>query len=112
MDIGEKLVVHSRGEWRDWLARNHIQRADIWLVFFKKGTGKRTVEYGESVEEALCYGWIDGQMKSIDGESYAIRFSPRRRRSRWSETNRAAALRLVREGRMTEAGLAVMPPEL
>jgi uncharacterized protein YdeI (YjbR/CyaY-like superfamily) len=70
------------------------------------------VSYTEAVEEALCFGWIDSQTRSIDADSYALRFTPRRARSRWSETNQAAVERLAREGRMTSSGLAALPPDL
>ena len=112
MDIGETLTVSSPVGWRDWLARHSASRKDIWLVYFKKTSGKSGISYEESVEEALCFGWIDGQMKSIDAERYAIRFSPRRSRSKWSETNRALALRLIQEGRMTEVGRSALPTDL
>ena len=112
MDIGETLAVTSRAEWRDWLETHSGTYKDIWLVYFKKSSGKTGIAYEDSVEEALCFGWIDGQMKSMDSERYAIRFTPRKPRSKWSETNRALALRLMREGRMAEAGKAALPPDL
>jgi uncharacterized protein YdeI (YjbR/CyaY-like superfamily) len=112
MDIGTRLYASSAAEWRRWLDTHSATERDIWLVFFKKGTGKHGVAYHEAVEEALCFGWIDGQMKGIDAESYALRFSPRRKRGAWSETNRNLARQLIREGRMTPRGTAVLPADL
>jgi uncharacterized protein YdeI (YjbR/CyaY-like superfamily) len=112
MEIGETLLVHSRQEWRDWLAQHHRDYKEIWLIYYKKTSGKTGVTYEESVEEALCFGWIDGAIKGIDQETYAGRFTPRRPKSPWSESNRGRVTRLLREGRMTGAGLAVLPPDL
>jgi uncharacterized protein YdeI (YjbR/CyaY-like superfamily) len=112
LQIGETLAVNSPEEWREWLVRNHSHSREIWLVFFKRSSGKQTVAYDVAVEEALCFGWIDGQLKSIDAERYALRFSPRRPRGNWSETNRTIVRRLAREGRMTEAGIAALPPDM
>src|SRR5437660_11304292 len=111
MDIGTRLYADSAEEWRRWLDAHGATERDIWLVFFKKGTGKQGIAYGEAVEEALCYGWIDGQMKGIDTESYALRFSPRRKRGSWSDTNHALARQLIREGRMTSRGTAALPAD-
>src|SRR5438067_11786053 len=112
MEVGETLLVTTRDEWREWLAQYHRVYKEIWLVYYKKTSGKTGISYEESVEEALCFGWIDGMTKGIDEESYAGRFTPRRARSRWSESNRVRVVRLLREGRMTEAGLAVLPEAL
>ena len=111
MDIGTTLDVHSPAEFADWLAQHGTTDKDIWVIVYKKGSGKQTVSYEQLVETALCYGWIDGVMKGIDGEKYAQRFSPRRKRSNWTETNRAIAQRLIAEGRMTEAGRAALPED-
>jgi uncharacterized protein YdeI (YjbR/CyaY-like superfamily) len=111
MDIGTKLYADSADEWRRWLDAHSATERDIWLVFFKKGTGKHGVPYEQAVEEALCFGWIDGQMKGIDAESYALRFSHRRKRGAWSNTNRKLARELIREGRMTPRGMAVLPAD-
>ena len=112
MDIGETLLVHSSEEWREWLAQHHRDRSEIWLVYYKKTSGKTGISYEESVEEALCFGWIDGAIKGIDAHTYAGRFTPRRSKSPWSESNRARVTRLLREGRMTEAGLAALPLDM
>jgi uncharacterized protein YdeI (YjbR/CyaY-like superfamily) len=112
VDIGERLLVTIPEEWRRWLELHGSSKREIWLIFYKKTSGKQGLSYDAAVEEALCYGWIDGQMKGIDGETYALRFSPRRPRGNWSETNRALARRLIEEGRMAEAGRASLPPDL
>lgn len=112
MEIGETLRVRSRAEWRAWLRRHHADRKEIWLVYYKKGFGRPGIGYDESVEEALCFGWIDGQAKGLDAISYAGRFTPRRPGSNWSASNRERALRLLRKGRMTVAGRRLLPAEL
>lgn len=112
MEIGETLLVHSAAEWREWLALHHAEKKEIWLIYFKKTSGKTGVTYEESVEQALCFGWIDGAFKGIDNDTYAGRFTPRRAKSPWSESNRLRVARLLRDGMMTEAGLAVVPGDL
>lgn len=112
MDIGEKLYVSSREAWRAWLAANHQDRSDIWLVIYKKGSGKEGVLLREAMDEALCFGWIDSQLKSIDAESYALRFTPRRKKSVWTPINKGRVLEMLREGLVTPAGIAVLPPDV
>jgi len=112
MEIGETLLVSTGQDWRAWLAQHHADRKEIWLTYYKKTSGKTGISYEDSVEEALCFGWIDGAIKGIDAETYAGRFTPRRPRSPWSESNRARVARLLRDGRMTDAGLAVIPTDL
>ncbi len=112
MEVGETLHVTTREEWREWLAQHHREYKEIWLVYYKKTSGKAGISYEESVEEALCFGWIDGAFKGIDQETYAGRFTPRRAKSHWSDSNHERVARLQREGRMTESGLAVLPSEL
>ncbi|HYB01289.1 MAG TPA: hypothetical protein VED37_13815 [Ktedonobacteraceae bacterium] len=112
MEVGETLLVTSRNEWREWLAQHYDEYKEIWLIYYKKTSGKTGINYEESVEEALCFGWIDGAIKGIDKETYAGRFTPRRAKSPWSDSNRERVARLLRDGRMTEAGLAVLPSDL
>lgn len=112
MDLGETITPTSASEWRSWLSANHRAVKEIWVVYFKKKSGKIGLSYDDSVAEALCFGWIDGQMRSVDEDRYAIRFTPRKRRSSWSESNRSRALQLLRDGRMTEAGKSVLPEDL
>src|SRR5256885_13083985 len=112
MDIGKTLTVRNRLEWRRWLAKHHANTKEIWLVYFKKGSGKTGISYEESVLEGLAYGWIEGQNKSIDDDSYAARFTPRRPDSNWSDSNIARVKTLLAEGRMAASGLATLPPGL
>ena len=101
----KKIEVKNRTEWRNWLKNNHFSEKEIWLIYFKKHTSKPTVTYLESVEEAICFGWIDGIKKRIDDERYTHRFSPRRKSSKWSSLNIDIAKRMIKEERMTTAGL-------
>lgn len=100
------LYVKTRNEWRKWLAEHHDTEREIWLVYYRKTTGKPRVEYNEAVEEALCFGWIDSQQKGIDDERFAQRFSPRKPGSSFSEMNKARMRKLIAEEKMTPAGLA------
>ena len=76
------VFAKDRAEWRQWLARNFARYEEIWLVFYKKASGKQTVSYDHAVEEALCFGWVDGMKKKLDEECYAFRFTPGRQRAR------------------------------
>jgi uncharacterized protein YdeI (YjbR/CyaY-like superfamily) len=99
------LAFASPDAWRTWLAENHAASEGIWLRFFKKGSGVKSVTYAEALEEALCFGWIDGQRQKFDERSYLQKFTPRRARSGWSRINVGHAERLIRDGRMMAAGL-------
>src|SRR6202022_850614 len=112
MDIGTTLKVRNRLEWRRWLAKHHKDTKEIWLVYYKKASGKSGINYEESVLEGLAYGWIDGQNKSIDEETYAARFTPRKPKSNWSASNIARVKQLLAEGRMAEPGMATIPESL
>lgn len=103
---GEPLHFTTAEEWRSWLARNHAAQGEAWLMIYKKDSGTPSVTVQQTVEEALCFGWIDSSMQPIDAERYALRFTPRRKGSNWSERNKGRAAKLIEEGRMTEAGLA------
>ncbi len=102
----KRQYFRGREDWRAWLAENHATAQEIWLVIHKKHTNKAGLTYVEALEEALCFGWIDGILKRIDDEKHTIRFSPRRKNSIWSEQNKKRVGRLIQEGRMTEAGRA------
>ncbi len=95
----------SAASWRTWLKKNHEKSAGIWLRFFKKDSGKKSMVYAEALDEALCFGWIDGQSKSEGALSWKQRFTPRRQRSMWSKTNREHVARLIKEKKMMAAGL-------
>ena len=104
--MSEILTFSSREEFRSWLFV-HCQSPDgVWLVFDKAGG---PLKAGEALEEALCFGWIDGQMRRVDEKTYQKYFSPRREKSKWSEKNKALAQRLEEQGRMTEFGRAKRP---
>lgn len=95
----------SAKEWNKWLAKNNSESNGVWLRLFKKDSGINTVTYAEALEEALCYGWIDGQVNKYDAESYIQKFTPRRPKSIWSKRNTEKAERLIEEGRMKNAGM-------
>jgi len=103
----KQLHVSTRDQWRKWLAMNHSKELNgIWLVFYKKDTGKPSLDYEVAVEEALCFGWIDSIIKRIDRDTYCRKFTPRKDKSRWSATNRRRVEKIIKEGTMTEFGLA------
>ena len=101
-------TASDRATWRRWLDRHHRKAAEVWLIFARKHTGKPCVTYDEAVEEALCYGWIDGIKKTVDEDHYTYRFTPRRPGSAWSPINRKRAEQLIEAGRMTPTGLAAV----
>lgn len=107
LDLPTKLFKDQKA-WEAWLARHHDASAGLWLRMARKGAKLRSLTYGEALEAALCYGWIDGQKKSWDEESWMQRFTPRGPRSLWSKINRAKALGLIEQGRMQPAGLAAI----
>ena len=112
MEIGETIYVTTSDEFRKWLIKNHTTKKEIWLIQYKKATKKPSINYVEAVEEALCFGWIDGLEKGMDAERYALRFSPRRPKSNWTNTNKERARKMIAEGRMTTAGRAALPPDV
>jgi len=106
--MDEILSFRAAAEFRKWLAVNHRQSDGIWLRIFKKGSGEPTVTYAEALDEALCFGWIDGQKQLHDRVSWRQRFSPRRPKSKWSKINTQHAERLIEAGRMQEAGMSAI----
>jgi uncharacterized protein YdeI (YjbR/CyaY-like superfamily) len=103
----KRVQVTTRSQWREWLVENHdLEKQGIWLVFKRKATGKPSLEYEESVEEALCFGWIDSVVKKIDEDTYCRKFTPRKDKSNWSTTNKKRINKIIEEGRMTPFGLA------
>jgi uncharacterized protein YdeI (YjbR/CyaY-like superfamily) len=105
MELGKTLYVTDRREWRSWLSKNHGKEKGIWLIYYRKATGKGRIPYNDAVEEALCFGWIDSMQKGIDAEKFAQRFSPRKPGSNLSEANKERIRRLIKEKKMTAAGL-------
>jgi uncharacterized protein YdeI (YjbR/CyaY-like superfamily) len=106
--VGKTLYVKNRQEWRRWLAKNGSTATEIWLIYYKKASGKPRIPYNDAVDEALCYGWIDSLLKPIDAHKYAQRYSPRKKTSKLSDMNRERVRRLVKSGHMTKAGLAAI----
>jgi uncharacterized protein YdeI (YjbR/CyaY-like superfamily) len=106
MQIRKTLYVTSRKEWRAWLTKHHQSETEVWLIYYKKHTGRPRIPYDHAVEEALCFGWIDSIAKRMDDEKFAQKFTPRRDDTNWSELNKQRVRKLIREGRMSKAGLA------
>jgi uncharacterized protein YdeI (YjbR/CyaY-like superfamily) len=102
-----ELYIKTREEWHNWLDKNHSVVPGVWLVYYKKISGKPRIAYNDAVEEALCFGWIDGKIKRVNEEYYIQWFTPRRKGSRWSALNVQRAQKLIGEGRMRQPGLLV-----
>ena len=106
MDTSKALYFKDTKEWNKWLSQNHDKKKEAWLIIQKKHSKKSGIRYDESLEEALCFGWIDGKMMSIDGEEFVLRYSPRKLKSVWSQRNKEKVKGLIAKGRITNAGLA------
>lgn len=104
MDLDSALYFKDRNEWRAWLEKNHNKSEGEWLFHYKKKSNKKGIRHIEAVEEALCFGWIDSKLKSIDEDCYILRYTPRKGKSVWSKINKDAAERMIALGKMTEAG--------
>jgi len=107
MKITHSLYIPTRADWRTWLEAHHASERELWLIFYKNGQPNIPLE--DAIEEALCFGWIDSIIQKIDEERYARLFTPRTNAAKWSAVNRRRVQKLVAEGRMTAAGLAVLP---
>lgn len=104
--IDYKQIHHkTRHAWRKWLEKNHTKAPGIWLIYYKKETGKRRLSYAEAVEEALCFGWIDSSPRKLDEERAMLKFTPRRPKSGWSELNKKRIEQLINTKQMSKAGL-------
>jgi len=108
MKISKTLYVHKPQQWRTWLRKHHNTAKEIWLIYYKKHSSKPRISYNDAVDEALCFGWIDSTVKTLDKDRYCQRFSPRRKGSPCSEMNKHRAMRMIREKRMTPAGLEAL----
>ena len=108
MEMTRTTFAANRTEWRAWLEQYQATETEVWLVYYKKGSGKPSATYLETLEEALCFGWIDSIIQKIDDEKYARKFNPRRPGSKWSELNKHLVANLIKEGRMTGAGLVTV----
>lgn len=101
-------VFTSAQKWREWLEKNHAASNGVWLRIYKKDSGRASVSYAEALDEALCFGWIDGQKDAYDEASWLQKFTPRRAKSMWSKKNREHVARLTKEKRMASAGRAAV----
>jgi uncharacterized protein YdeI (YjbR/CyaY-like superfamily) len=101
----DKTEAIDRATWRRWLEQNHQSAIGIWLIYYKVKSGKLSVSYSEAVKEALCFGWIDSKVKSIDNDRYMQIFTPRKPQSVWSKLNKQYLEELFEQGLMTEAGI-------
>jgi len=108
IDEAELLYVTNGREWRDWLKRHHKSEKEVWLVYYKKHTGQPRIPYNDAVEEALCFGWIDSTVRTIDEDRYAQRFSLRNPKSPYSQANKERLKALVKEGKVVDEVLATL----
>jgi uncharacterized protein YdeI (YjbR/CyaY-like superfamily) len=106
MPLQKTFTATDRDAWRTWLASNHASETVVWVLFQKKRTGESCMSYDDSVEEALCFGWIDSIIRRIDENTYARKFTPRTDTANWSELNKRRVAKCIQEGRMTAVGLA------
>ncbi|KST70062.1 YdeI/OmpD-associated family protein [Mastigocoleus testarum] len=102
----DSIYAANRQEWREWLEKNHSTTIGIWLIYYKVKSSKSSVKYSEAVKEALCFGWIDSKVKSIDQERYMQIFTPRKPKSVWSKLNKQYIEELIEQNLMTAAGFA------
>lgn len=105
MEITTTFYPQNRKEWRNWLKINHKSAKEIWLIYYKKQSKKPSIKYNDAVEEAICFGWIDSTVKSIDNEKYCQRFTPRNCKSKWSQLNKIRVAKLISEKKITKTGL-------
>jgi uncharacterized protein YdeI (YjbR/CyaY-like superfamily) len=103
-----EVTARDAAEWAAWLEANHESETEVWLVYWKKASGRESIAWGDAVEVALKYGWIDGLIRTIDEHRYAQRWTPRRPRSKWSLVNKNIALRHIADGEMRPLGLAAV----
>lgn len=100
----EEILFENRAQWRDWLKNNHQNAKGVWVIYYKKSSGKPHLSYDEAVEEALCFGWIDSKPGKIDEEKSKLYYCPRNPKSNWSALNKVRVEKLRSAGLMTEAG--------
>jgi len=105
----KQLSMRNRAAWRRWLEKHHASSPGVWLVFHKKHTGVLAVSYGDALDEALCFGWIDSLVRRLDEDRYVRKFTPRKPKSVWSDINRKKWKQLKSTGRLAPAGLAAAP---
>ena len=102
----ESFTPKSQADWRKWLEKNHVSKEAIWLIIYKVSSNIPSVKWGDAVDEALCFGWIDSTKKSIDKDSYMQYYSKRKPNSTWSKINKDKVVKLIKNKQMTKAGLA------
>jgi len=112
MKITKTLYVTNRDDWRTWLKQHQRTESEVWLIYYKKHTGRPRIPYADAVEEALCFGWIDSIIQRIDDEKYVQKFTPRKDTGKWSALNISRIRKLIKEGRMTKAGLSKIDPAI
>lgn len=108
MEVENALYFKDRLDWRKWLEDNHSTSNEVWILHYKKRSGIPSVSIAEAGEEAICFGWIDSKMKSLDAEKFILKYSPRRAKSVWSKINRQRAEKMIATGKMAAAGLAAI----
>lgn len=104
----KSYYAKDRRAWRNWLQKYHLKETGVWLIYYKKNSGKTRVSYADSVEEALCFGWIDSIVKPIDEDKYMQKFTPRKTKSVWSALNKSRVEKLIEQKLMMPAGLAII----
>jgi len=105
LEIGEKKQFKTRSAFRAWLRKNHGKKRELWVIYYKKHAGRGGMVYDEAVEEAICWGWIDSTVKRLDDDRTVQRFTPRNPKSGWSELNLTRVRKLIKQGKMTKAGM-------
>lgn len=104
IELAHALLFNNRNAWRSWFEKNHTILNEVWLIHYKKISGKESVNHVDAVEEALCFGWIDSKLKKIDKERFILKYSPRKPKSVWSKINKETAEKMISLGKMTPAG--------
>jgi uncharacterized protein YdeI (YjbR/CyaY-like superfamily) len=110
--VSKALLFTSRKKWREWLVKNHAKKSEVFLFIYKRVPKNEPFSNRDAVEEALCFGWIDGWFRPVDNDRWVIRYTPRRKGSSWSTYNIARAWKLLNEGKMTKAGRVKLPAEV
>ena len=108
IDDYERVTAATGADWREWLAANHEDSPGVWLVFYKKASGIPSIDWSEAVDEALCFGWVDSKVKSIDDDRYEQYFTRRKPTSPWSKINKVKIAELEAAGRLADAGRRVV----
>jgi uncharacterized protein YdeI (YjbR/CyaY-like superfamily) len=108
MKMLRTLYVSTRDDWRAWLVEHHASATEVWLIYPKKSSSRPRIPYADAVEEAICFGWIDSLVQRIDDECFAQKFTPRKDATKWSAINKTRLRRMIKTGRMTPAGMAVI----